>query len=127
MNIISELYDRKLIDNKKYIVCNGFKREGYQEMILDFHEKGFSNILPVLDNMTELDYYKEHIRGKQVMQLGLRIASEEEPNFEFYTSRLGIRYKDIVPFYKQNLKGDNRFSLKMLHFFINTGVSWLSA
>ncbi len=122
MNILSELYERKLIDNNKYIVCNGFKREAYQELILDFHEKGFSNILPVLDNMSELDYYKEHLRGKQVMQLGLRIASEEEPNFEFYTSRLGIRYRDIVPFYQQNLKGDSRFELKMLHFFINTGI-----
>jgi arginine decarboxylase len=54
--------------------------------------------------------------------LGIRIASEEEPNFEFYTSRLGIRYKDIVPFYQERIAGKEKFELKMLHFFINTGI-----
>jgi arginine decarboxylase len=54
--------------------------------------------------------------------LGIRIASEEEPKFEFYTSRLGIRYKDIIPFYLDKLKNNPMFELKMLHFFINTGI-----
>jgi arginine decarboxylase len=52
----------------------------------------------------------------------MRIACEEEPNFEFYTSRLGIRYKDIVDFYKTEFKGNKMFEVKMLHFFINTGI-----
>ena len=56
------------------------------------------------------------------MKLGIRIASEEEPSFEFYTSRLGIRYKEIVDFYKEKIKDDNKLELKMLHFFINTGI-----
>ena len=54
--------------------------------------------------------------------LGIRIASEEEPNFDFYTSRLGIRYSDIVKFYKDNIAKHPNFHLKMLHFFINTGI-----
>ena len=54
--------------------------------------------------------------------IGIRIASEEEPKFEFYTSRLGIRYSDIVPFYKEKIAKSKKFSLKMLHFFINTGI-----
>ena len=55
-------------------------------------------------------------------RIGIRIAAEEEPKFEFYTSRLGIRYKDIMPFYQEKLSQNKKFSLKMLHFFINTGI-----
>src|SRR5690606_35338334 len=78
------------------------------------------NVLPVLDNMKELNYYKSHIEKQ--CNIGIRIASEEEPSFEFYTSRLGIRYKDIKNFYIEQIKTDKRFKLKMLHFFINTGI-----
>jgi arginine decarboxylase len=83
-------------------------------------ENGFENAIPILDNMDELDYYKKNITKK--MKIGIRIASEEEPMFSFYTSRLGIRYNDIIPFYQETIKGDPNIELKMLHFFINTGI-----
>jgi len=54
--------------------------------------------------------------------VGIRIASEEEPKFEFYTSRLGIGYKNIVPFYEKQIKDNEQVELTMLHFFINTGI-----
>ena len=54
--------------------------------------------------------------------MGIRIASEEEPKFEFYTSRLGIGYKDIIPFYENQIRDNDKVELKMLHFFINTGI-----
>jgi arginine decarboxylase len=76
--------------------------------------------VPVLDNLFELDKYKGRVREK--VKLGIRIASEEEPRFEFYTSRLGIRYNDIVPYYLEKIRGEGMFELKMLHFFINTGI-----
>jgi arginine decarboxylase len=120
MEIIRELVNTGLVDTKKYIVCNGYKREAYQEHIIQYHSEGFENIIPVLDHKNELDYYEQHAQG--VLKLGIRIASEEEPNFEFYTSRLGIRYKDIVPFYQERIAGKEKFELKMLHFFINTGI-----
>jgi len=120
MEILKELYNKELLDKNKFIICNGFKRDVYQEHIVDFVNQGFENIIPVLDNKNELDYYEKNAKGK--MKIGIRIASEEEPNFEFYTSRLGIRYKDIVPFYKERLKGNKNLELKMLHFFINTGI-----
>ena len=43
-------------------------------------------------------------------------------NFDFYTSRLGIRYSDILPFYENVISKNSKFRLKMLHFFINTGI-----
>ncbi len=120
IHIIEELFKMEHIDSKKYIVCNGFKKQYYMEKICDLVNNGFENVIPVLDNKKELDFYDGHL--KRSVKLGIRIASEEEPMFEFYTSRLGIRYKDIIPFYKNNIKNNNKLKLKMLHFFINTGI-----
>jgi arginine decarboxylase len=35
---------------------------------------------------------------------------------------LGIGYKNIVPFYQDQIENNPKVSLKMLHFFINTGI-----
>ena len=70
--------------------------------------------------MKRLPLLSEEIKGK--FKVGIRIASEEEPKFEFYTSRLGIGYKNIVNFYKNQIQNKKRVELKMLHFFINTGI-----
>jgi arginine decarboxylase len=120
--IVEELYNLDLIDKTKYIVCNGFKRPLYTQKISELVNNGFQNTIPVLDNKREMQVYQQLIEKNRKCLLGIRIASEEEPMFEFYTSRLGIRYNDIVPFYKENIQGDPRFGLKMLHFFINTGI-----
>jgi arginine decarboxylase len=81
-------------------------------------------IIPVVDNIQEVhDLIAATEDTQQELNLGIRIASEEEPKFEFYTSRLGIRYREIVPFYKQVIQSNPRVNLKMLHFFINTGIN----
>ncbi|MFC2102097.1 arginine decarboxylase [Bacteroidota bacterium] len=119
IQIIEDLHERGLLDSDRYIVCNGFKREGYIENIANLIKNGFANTVPILDNLEEIDAY-ESIPGK--MKLGIRIASEEEPKFDFYTSRLGIRYNDVVPLYLAKIKKNPKYELKMLHFFINTGI-----
>ncbi len=118
--IIENLYERGLFDKDHYIICNGFKRPHYIEFILGLINNGFSNTIPVLDNIFELEKYEAGLLGK--MKIGIRIASEEEPKFDFYTSRLGIRYNDILPYYMEKIKDNPKFELKMLHFFINTGI-----
>ncbi len=122
LNIVSTLFEQKTITKDTFIICNGFKRPQYLENILKLSADGFQNILPVLDNMSELDFYKKSLPKGKKLRLGMRIASEEEPKFEFYTSRLGIRYNDIVPFYLENIKDNPNLEMKMLHFFINTGI-----
>ncbi len=118
--IIKSLYKSGKISKDAYIVCNGYKRPAYTEYISDLVNSGFTNVIPVLDNMNELEYYKKSFKKK--CQIGIRIASEEEPTFEFYTSRLGIRYRDIVQYYKDHIESNPKFELKMLHFFINSGI-----
>ena len=103
-----------------YIICNGFKRPQYVKNIADLRNEGWERIIPVLDNKNEFEDLADLI--KEPTMLGIRIASEEEPNFDFYTSRLGIRYSDIVSFYRNNIAKRPNFKLKMLHFFINTGI-----
>ncbi|MEI7490039.1 MAG: arginine decarboxylase [Bacteroidota bacterium] len=120
MPIIEDLFKRGLIKKENYIICNGFKRPQYIEHIINLVHDGFINTVPVLDSLLEIDKYEPHLKTK--MKVGIRIASEEEPKFDFYTSRLGIRYNDIVPFYMDRLRNNPKFELKMLHFFINTGI-----
>ncbi len=120
MPIIEDLVSRSLFTKDKFIICNGFKRPQYIEYIVNLINNGFSNTIPVLDNLFELDKYEQEIKYKT--KIGIRIASEEEPKFDFYTSRLGIRYNDILPYYLEKIKSNPKFELKMLHFFINTGI-----
>lgn len=119
-NLIESLYNQGTVDKDLYIICNGFKKQSYIENIAGFINNGWHNTIPVLDNMHEFDDLDALI--KEPTKIGIRIASEEEPKFEFYTSRLGIRYSDIVPFFEQKIRGNSKLSLKMLHFFINTGI-----
>lgn len=119
-NLIDALYQDGRIQKDFYIICNGYKKDTYIDNIANFVNDGWSNTIPILDNMAEFDILDSVIN--EPCRIGIRIASEEEPKFEFYTSRLGIRYSDIVPFYKEKISKSNKFSLKMLHFFINTGI-----
>jgi len=120
INIVEELYRSGLINKDIYIISNGFKGELYRENITRLINDGFENTIPVLDNMDELHYFKQNVIKK--FKMGIRIASEEEPLFSFYTSRLGIRYNDIVPFFTEHIQNNPNIELKMLHFFINTGI-----
>jgi len=121
INIVESLYKEGYLDKERYIICNGFKREQYLQNIARLVKNGFKNVIPVIDNIEEVDFYLENLKGYD-LQLGIRIATEEEPKFMFYTSRLGIRYENILPLYKNKLADVPGFSLKMLHFFINTGI-----
>jgi arginine decarboxylase len=121
LDIIKKLYSRRKITKDTYIICNGFKQRGYTSRITSLLNNGFKNVIPVLDNPKELDAYKRNVKSS--FKLGIRVAAEEEPSSPFYTSRLGFRAKDILEFYVDNIEGyENKFQLKMLHFFINKGI-----
>ncbi|MCF8411615.1 MAG: arginine decarboxylase [Crocinitomicaceae bacterium] len=121
IDIIKTLYNQGKIAKGQYVICNGYKPEPYIDNIIDLINEGNLRVIPVVDNTDEL----ERILAKtdKEISIGVRIASEEEPKFEFYTSRLGIRYREIVPYYKAFLKENPRVKVKMLHFFINTGIN----
>ncbi|MEX0996052.1 MAG: arginine decarboxylase [Flavobacteriaceae bacterium] len=120
IDIVNKLKLDGKIDDATYVICNGFKRDQYISNIANLINSGHKNCIPIIDNYEEIGLLDEEIKGKY--KIGIRIASEEEPKFEFYTSRLGIGYKNIVPFYNRQIKDNKKVQLKMLHFFINTGI-----
>ena len=121
IDIINRLYERRKINKDVYIICNGYKQKMYTSRIAKLINNGFKNVIPILDNKEELLAYRKSV--KKPFRLGIRVAAEEEPNFPFYTSRLGIRAKDILEFYVDEIEGnEDKFQLKMLHIFLNKGI-----
>ncbi|MDX1348668.1 MAG: arginine decarboxylase [Putridiphycobacter sp.] len=120
INIVESLKAEGKISNDNYVICNGFKRSQYISNIARLINSGHHNCIPIIDNYEEIDLLDKEVTGNY--KIGIRIASEEEPKFAFYTSRLGIGYKNIVPFYKNQIRNNPKLELKMLHFFINTGI-----
>ena len=120
VDIVESLKTEGKITDKTFVLCNGFKREKYITNIARLINSGHHNCVPIIDNYEELPLLTNEIITK--FKVGIRIASEEEPKFEFYTSRLGIGYKNIVRFYNEQIKDNSQVELKMLHFFITTGI-----
>jgi arginine decarboxylase len=120
IDLIRKLHAKGLVDKNVIIVCNGFKPDNYKQRIVDLINDGFVNVIPVCDNVMEIDFYEEHVVG--TCNIGIRVATEEEPNFEFYTSRLGIRNSDVLPFFQEKIANNPKFKLRLLHFFVDTGI-----
>ncbi|WP_413513329.1 arginine decarboxylase [Myroides odoratus] len=120
VNIVEKLLETGKINKDTFVICNGFKRAQYIDNIANLINNHHEKTIPIIDNYEELDLLQEQITKK--FKIGIRIASEESPKFEFYTSRLGIGYKGILPFYRKQIAENPQVELKMLHFFINTGI-----
>lgn len=118
--IVRSLYNKGKVTKDTYVLCNGFKRPLYMQYITELLNDGFQNCIPILDNLFEMDHYEAGVNVPY--KVGIRVAADEEPNFEFYTSRLGIRYSDINSYYKEKIEKSDKAQLKLLHFFINTGI-----
>ena len=118
--IVMLLNEKGFFSKDRFVICNGFKRPEYTQQIINLLNDGFKNTIPVLDDVSEFDAYTDTINKN--FNVGIRIATEEIPNFNFYSSRLGISPSKILDFYTKTIKPHPQASLKMLHFFINTGI-----
>ncbi|MEM8528475.1 MAG: arginine decarboxylase, partial [Bacteroidota bacterium] len=120
IDIVNRLYKKQKITKNKILIHNGFKTKSYARKISQLINDGFKNSIPVLDNFEELRFYEKYI--ETFCRIGIRIATEEEPNFEFYTSRLGVRAAEVIEKYKRYIADNPKFELKILHFFVDTGI-----
>lgn len=120
MDIVDHLANQNQLSYHTYVLCNGFKPGTYTDRIAAFINAGYKNTIPILDNPEELAAFREKVSGG--FQIGMRLATEEEPQFEFYTSRLGMRHQQIVSLFRNHIQPNPRVQLKMLHFFINSGI-----
>jgi len=121
IDLILHLYKDKKLDKNRIIIHNGYKTEEYLSKIISMQRLGFKNNIIVLDSMNELDRLEKLANGDK-LKLGIRMAINEESQSAYYTSRLGIRHTQIVDFYEKKIKGKKNIELKMLHFFVDSGI-----
>ncbi len=121
IDLILHLFKDKKIDKKRMIIHNGYKTREYMTKIIELQRMGFNNNIIVLDSMNELARLKELAKGDK-LKIGIRMAINEESQSSYYTSRLGIRHTQILDFFNREIKGKTNIELKMLHFFVDTGI-----
>jgi arginine decarboxylase len=118
--IIQKLSENGKLSKSTHIICNGYKTAQYTKNISEIINDGFENCIPILDNLEEIDAYDKLVT--KTCKVGIRIAADEDPKFEFYTSRLGVRYSDVENLYRTKIENNSKFELKMLHVFVNSGI-----
>ncbi|GBE40461.1 MAG TPA: arginine decarboxylase [Nitrospirae bacterium] len=121
IDLILNLYKDKKIDKNKIIIHNGYKTDDYLKNIFLLQEAGFENSIIILDSIQELSKI-ESLAGDNKIRIGLRMAVNEEAQSAYYTSRLGIRHTMIIDFFNERIKGNDKVELKMLHFFVDSGI-----
>lgn len=55
--IIRKLEENGSINKDVFVLCNGYKKSIYTQYIMEMIEDGFKNVIPILDNMNELQAY----------------------------------------------------------------------
>ncbi len=122
IDLIKKLYKKGEFDKEAFIVHNGFKTDEYLQKIFSLQDEGFSNSIIILDSSKELDRIEKMSKGRKKIVVGLRMAIEEDPQSTYYTSRLGIRHSELVSFYNERILKNPAVELKMLHFFVDSGI-----
>lgn len=120
LDIIQKLTLEKKLNKKGTIICNGYKNVQYIQKMVEMVKSGYKNLICVLDNPDEIDLLEEYCDVP--MKIGIRVATEEEPGFSVYTSRMGMSYKKVGRFYHNRIKDHPNFTLVMMHFFVNSGI-----
>jgi len=123
IDLIFKLLDEGKLTKKILLVHNGYKTDEYLKKIIKLNEEGFINSILVLDSTSELKKVKAYAGTLEgPLKIGIRMAIDEEPQSSYYTSRLGIRSSEILDFYEQEIKDDTSIELKMMHFFVDSGI-----
>jgi arginine decarboxylase len=123
IDLIWKLYDEGTLSKSTIIVHNGYKTTDYLNKIIELNKQGFKNSITILDSKPELDRVKKYAEQlDRKLKIGVRMAIDEEPQSAYYTSRLGIRPTEILEMYESEIKDSPLLDLKMLHFFVDSGI-----
>ena len=121
IDIILTLLADKKITKDIHVLHNGYKTDDYLNKILEMQKLGFDNSVIILDSQNELKRLESLYAGRKI-KVGIRMAIDEQAQSSYYTSRLGIRHAEIIPFFKKHLLQNDHFELQMLHFFVDSGI-----
>tara|TARA_R110002003_G_scaffold37_18_gene2230 strand:- start:8030 stop:9577 length:1548 start_codon:yes stop_codon:yes gene_type:complete len=117
--LVRELYRKAKINKNTYIICNGHKQKQYADQISELIEEGF-RVIPVVDSLKEIEAYAS--LDTDLVNIGIRIAVDVPHSLPFRTSRLGVRYSEVSTLYRNRIRDDSKLKLKMLHFFVDSGM-----
>ncbi|MBO6793263.1 MAG: arginine decarboxylase [Balneolaceae bacterium] len=122
IDLIDRLFDNHRIDEERYIIHNGYKTENYLQKIERLHKLGFHNSITIIDSEDELERLEQlDIRGP--IKIGIRLSVEQEPSAAYYTSRMGLSHSKIIELVESKIKDNPKFDLRMLHFFVDSGIT----
>ncbi len=121
IDIILSLYKKQNISVNITIIHNGYKTDDYLKKIFELQSLGFNNSIIILDSSNELSRILE-IAPDTKFKIGLRMAINEEAKSSFNSSRLGIPSNEVLNFYKTKIQNNELLELKMLHFFVDSGI-----
>jgi arginine decarboxylase len=121
IDLILSLYKKGKITKNIKIIHNGYKTDDYLRKMLELQSMGFTNSIIVLDSTDELHRLTE-MNKKHILKIGIRMSINEEPQSAYYSSRLGIPPNEIPDFFKNHIKDNENVELKMLHFFVDSGI-----
>ncbi len=121
IDLIWNFHKNGRINKDTHIINNGLKTDAYLQKILQLYRSGFKNSIIVLDSTDELKRLLKLANGDKI-KIGIRMAINEEAQFSYHTSRLGIRENEILDFYQNQIKHQSSVELKMIHFFVDSGI-----
>ncbi|HHB79335.1 MAG TPA: arginine decarboxylase [Saprospiraceae bacterium] len=121
IDLIINLLEKGILQKDLLVIHNGYKTKAYLEKIIQLQNLGFKNSITILDSKNELQRLRQ-VQPKNKIKIGLRMATNEEPQSAFHTSRLGIPPDEILPFFRKEIANNKQLELKMLHFFVDSGI-----
>lgn len=122
IDLIEKLFENHRIDEDRYIIHNGYKTPDYLAKIERLHNLGFHHSVTIIDDLEELDKL-EKLDVHVPLKIGVRLSVEQEPSASYYTSRMGMSKEDILSLVEYRIKENPKFELKMVHFFVDSGIS----
>ena len=122
IDLIERLFENQRIDEDRYIIHNGYKTTDYLKNIERLIHLGFHHSITIIDDIEELDKL-DQLNVQEPLKIGIRLSVEQEPSASYYTSRMGLNKEEILELVQQRIANNPRYELKMLHFFVDSGIS----
>lgn len=121
IDLVLHLFKKGKITKDIKIIHNGHKTEEYLRKIIALQTMGFVNSIIVLDSVNEFERLSK-LKTQAKIKIGIRMTINEESQSSYYSSRLGIPPSKVPEFFDKHIKDNSKFELKMLHFFVDSGI-----
>lgn len=115
VQLVRALFRRGALPKATRVIANGYKPQAYLQALVNLRRSGFRQVLVVLDNAQELEFLRA---SGLSLDVGIRIAQTDANGNR---TRFGVPEGEI-PALAQAVAESPRLTLRMLHFFRQSGV-----